>query len=670
MPPIDAAPPPEPPVVEAVVVRAARLPPPLGEAAFAVERIEPLDLQEAERLDAALKRVPGVSLFRRTDSLAANPTTQGLSLRSIAPSGAGRALVTLDGVPQNDPFGGWVIWSALPPEAIGAAAVVRGTGAGPYGAGALTGVVELQERAGPPGGLSLDASAGERGSLRAAATADPAVGAGDLLLVAAGERSDGWVPVRRGRGAADAPLTLETRIASARFSLDAGAGVLAARLSAYDEDRGTGVAGGRAAASGQAASLTWAAAPGPDRDGWRLQAWARHSDFSQLSLAVAPGRATATPANDQHATPADGVGFNAAWRRARADWSWELGVDARAAEGETRERFRFLAGAFTRDRVAGGANGVAGLYLEGARRSGPWLVAAGLRLDAWKSWNGRRIETDATSGAVTFAETPADREGVVPTARIGLRRDLGAGLYLRTAAYSGFRPPTLNELHRPFRVGNDVTESNPGLEPERLYGLEAAVGGEAWSATAFWNRLDDAVTNVTVGVGPGTFPRAGFIPAGGVLRQRDNAGRIEAFGLEADVRWSLGERLTIRAAASAADARVDGGSAAPQLTGKRPAQAPMLTATAGARWRATDRLTVSADARYESRRFEDDLNSRVLAPSLSVDARAAWRLTPAAELWLAADNLFDAAVETAESADGTESFGAPRTLRVGISVRR
>jgi outer membrane receptor protein involved in Fe transport len=98
------------------------------------------------QLDAALAQVPGLSLFRRNSSLSANPTVQGVSLRAFAPSGAGRALVTLDGVPQNDPFGGWVIWTSLPPEDIQAAEIVHGAGAGPYGAGALTGVVRIVTR--------------------------------------------------------------------------------------------------------------------------------------------------------------------------------------------------------------------------------------------------------------------------------------------------------------------------------------------------------------------------------------------------------------------------------------------------------------------------------------------------------------------------------------------
>jgi len=667
---LDAEP---PPTVQEVVVTAARLPPALGDPAFSVRRLGPDEIASAPRLDEALKQVPGVSLFRRSSSLSANPTVQGLSLRAIAPSGAGRALVTLDGVPQNDPFGGWVIWSSLPPERVGAAEVVKGAGAGPYGAGALTGVVALEERTGAGDPVEADLSAGGRGYDRVSAVADVALGGGVLLAGVTAERSNGWIPVRQGRGAADVPLTLEARSAALSGRVPVGRAVLAARIGAYAEERGSGLLGGGSEASGADVSLTLAAPPARDGWGWRLQAWGRETDFSQTSVSVAPGRVGTTPAAAQDATPASGFGLNAALRRASPGWSLEFGADARAAEGQTRERFRFMAGDFTRRRVAGGRSTVAGVYVEGARKAGPWLLAGGARLDAWTTGDGARLERDRATGAVTLDDRPPDRDGVVPTARLGVRRELGEGLYARAAAYSGFRPPTLNELHRPFRVGNDVTEANPALEPERLYGTEIGFGREddrfGWSATAFWNRLDDPVTNVTVGFGPGSFPRAGFIPAGGVLRERRNAGRIQAVGLELDAAWRPGERLALDAALGVTDARVDGGADAPQLTGKRPAQAPVWTATAGVRWAATGRLSLSTRLRWESRRFEDDLNSRVLSAGLQADAQATWRATRSVELYLAADNLFDAAVETGETADGIESFAAPRTVRAGVRFR-
>ena len=154
--------------IETVVVT-ARVPDPVGNAAFSVITLDEKDLRHTRELDESLSQVPGLSLFRRNSSLSANPTTQGVSLRSIAPSGAGRALVTLDGVPQNDPFGGWVIWSSLPPEDIRAAEVVRGAGAGPYGAGALTGVIGLSEEAGT-GLVAGDDSIGDHETRRAAAS--------------------------------------------------------------------------------------------------------------------------------------------------------------------------------------------------------------------------------------------------------------------------------------------------------------------------------------------------------------------------------------------------------------------------------------------------------------------------------------------------------------------
>src|SRR5260221_10976991 len=223
-----------PPLVEAVVVRAAVLPPAPGDAAFSVVRIDPGVLASHERLDQALTSVPGAGLFRRTSSLAANPTTQGISLRAIAPSGAGRALVTLDGAPLNDPFGGWIIWTALPPEAIASATLVRGSCAGPYGAGALTGVVALQSLS-QPGAVRADVEAGGLGHRRASGVADIDLGSADLLLSASGEHDDGWIPVRRGRGAADTPLALDAASFAARLQGDVGPAVASARAGVYRE---------------------------------------------------------------------------------------------------------------------------------------------------------------------------------------------------------------------------------------------------------------------------------------------------------------------------------------------------------------------------------------------------------------------------------------------------
>ncbi len=662
-----------------VVVTAARLPPAAGDAAFSVIRIDGQVLDQATRLDEALATVPAVSLFRRTSSLGANPTTQGISLRAIAPSGAGRTLVTLDGVPLNDPFGGWVIWSQVAPESLESLDIVRGSGAGPYGAGALTGVIALRERD-REGGM-FDVSAGAYGGGRMAAATTLTHGRVAITGSTLHDRSDGYVPVRgAAAGAVDTPLDLEVHSAALRADIGlGGATALSLRASAYDEARGSGLRGARSSASGQAYSATLARAPGPDRMGWRAQVWRRESDFANTSVAVAPGRATTTPANDQFATPAVGWGGNLALRHSNLDFGggrleWEIGADARFSEGETQEQSRYLADQFTRARFAGGETSVLGGYAESAWTGGPWLIAGGLRLDRWETTQGHRLELDRVTGLPTLDETYPDRSGDVFSARFAVRRDLNADLAVRAAAYSGFRPATLNELHRPFRVGNDVTEANAALEPETLQGVEVGLSWDRertrFGATVFLNRIEAAIVNVTIGAGPGVvpaLPRAGFIPAGGVLRQRQNAGVIEASGLELTAEHRFRD-FTFVGAVSVTDAEMDGRLSAPQLTGLRPAQAPALSATAGMDWRVTDRLTLGARGRYESRRFDDDLNSRELDAALTIDARADWRVNDRVGLYAAVDNLFDTGVEVSATADGVTGSGPPRTLRAGVSL--
>lgn len=658
-----------PPPVEQVIVTAARLPPAAAEAAFSAVHLSERDLAKSQRVDEAVSQTPGVSLFRRTSSLSANPTTQGISLRAIAPSGAGRTLVTLDGVPLNDPFGGWVIWSQLAPESLAGVDIVRGAGAGPYGAGALTGVIGLKER---DSGIAGDVSVGELGSQRASAAAVSTLGRFEFFGAASYDKSDGYVPVRGdARGAADTKADLEAKSISGRVDMATGLGLLSLRGGFFEEDRGAGLAGARANASGNVLSATLVRTPRGGALGWRLQAWRRTSDLFNSSVAVAADRSATTPANSQDKTPATGWGLNGALRRKVGGLEWELGADARLNDGEERERYSYSGGTYTRNRVAGGETSVVGAYADGSWTTGPWLVAGGLRLDHWETTDGFRVERNALTGAVLLDQRPADRDGEVVSGRLGVTREIGEGTVARVAGYTGFRPASLNELYRPFRVGNDVTEANAGLKPERLQGLETGVSRKSHKglveATAFWNRIQDPIVNVTLGAGPGTFPIGGFIPAGGVLRQRQNAGTIDAFGLEGRAERKVGV-VTLSSALSVTDARLDGGSTAPQLTGKRPAQAPIWSATAGLSAELTEKLTLATDLTWEGKRFEDDLNSRVLDPAYRLDARLDWRVRPLVTAYVAGDNLLDANIQTSRTADGVAGYAAPRVVRVGLRL--
>jgi outer membrane receptor protein involved in Fe transport len=657
--------------VETVVVT-VRPPDPVGNDAFSAVTLGAADIRNATELDTALEQVPGLSLFRRDSSLSANPTTQGVSLRSIAPSGAGRALVTLDGVPQNDPFGGWVIWSSLPVEDIAAAEIVRGAGAGPYGAGALTGVIGLEESRGD-GLVAADASLASLNGKRVAAAGGETFGPFSLFASASVVDGDGWIPVSPiQRGAADDEVSLHARNVSLRAEATPWQDTLvSARVAAYGENRDSGLVGARSSADGISVSVTLAHPESADSLGYRVQAWLRNSGFSNTSVSIAPGRVSTTPTNDQFSTPALGWGFSAALRGNSSWLDWEVGGDARFTQGDSKEHFTFLSGAFTKGRVSGGRTFVGGVYLEAASRFDGWLLTAGLRGDQWASTGGHLIQTALATGAVVVDQRFPSKSGIVPTARLGARRELGEGVYVRSAAYAGFRPPTLNELYRPFRLGNNITEANPALTPEELYGVELGIGQATdsfgWNVTGFFNQLHRAITNVTVRPGPVVVPGVGTVPAGGLLIQRRNAGNINATGLETEGHWRATDWLQLNAAFDYVDAEVRGGSAAPQLTGKRPSQAPRFTLTGGFRAMPLEPLTIEADVRYESTRFADDQNRLALAPATTVDARISWLLCEGLSAYVAGDNLLNTRIATTESADFVTNFSAPRIIRGGLS---
>ena len=654
--------------VQPIVVQAARLPDPAGDGAFSIVSIPSAVLRDKVRLDEALATVPGFSLYRRTSSLGANPTTQGVSLRGIAGSGASRALVTLDGVPQNDPCGGWVIWTGLPTEAIASAQVVRGAGAGAYGAGALTGVVAMRGPDSVPGKLSADIEGGQLGYGRAAGIAEVDAGATRAFFDASGETSDGWIPVRQGRGPVDTALTLHDWSAAERIEGDVGPVAISERIGAFEEDRGAGTAYAGSRARGAQGSVTLAVQPDPNAWGWRLQGWAEGSDLRNTTASVALKRQTATLADNQYATPAYGVGGAGALRRTTARLNLELGADVRDFQGESREQL-FSQGLASGTRVSGGGEAAAGLYAEASLSAGRWLVTGGERVDGWADYNSKLIQT----GTTMLDQSPGARGGAVPSGRFGVRRDLNAALYLRSAVYTGFRQATLNELHRPFRVGNDVTLANAALTPERLYGVEFGAGGKGWlnwDADLFYNQLANTVTNVTLARGPGSFPQAGYVTAGGTLYERENAGRVNAYGLEGEADRAFGSSFRLDAAVSYTRARVDGGSAAPQLTGLRPAQTPETVITATAQWRPLSHLRLACEVRYEGARFDDDHNTRPIAAGAGVNARLEYQALGAVSLYASAENLLDAAIQTGRTAANVVSYDAPRLVTVGLAYRR
>src|SRR5438128_2376207 len=125
--------------VTAETITVTAHPAPLADTPEDVMVVTPEALQTtaAPAVDDTLRQVPGFTLFRRSGSRTANPTSQGVSLRGIGASGASRALVLEDGIPLNDPFGGWVMWGRIPQAALARVEVMRGGASDLYGSAAV-----------------------------------------------------------------------------------------------------------------------------------------------------------------------------------------------------------------------------------------------------------------------------------------------------------------------------------------------------------------------------------------------------------------------------------------------------------------------------------------------------------------------------------------------------
>jgi len=102
-----------------------------------------LDSTAAVTLDDELRQLPGLELFRRSSSLVANPSSQGISLRGLGSTSASRTLITEDDVPLNDPLGGWIHWQEQPELAIQSIELMRGGASDLYGSSAIGGVVSV-----------------------------------------------------------------------------------------------------------------------------------------------------------------------------------------------------------------------------------------------------------------------------------------------------------------------------------------------------------------------------------------------------------------------------------------------------------------------------------------------------------------------------------------------
>ncbi|MBB4154207.1 outer membrane receptor protein involved in Fe transport [Sphingomonas jinjuensis] len=645
-----------------------------GDAAASAVTIDRARLDESAsgRLENVLADVAGLQQFRRSDSRTANPTSQGISLRGIGGNASSRALLVLDGVPQADPFGGWVPFPAYAVDRIGLIRVTRGGGSGYLGPGALAGSVEIESAGAadqPP--LSADIAYGSRHSLDASASALLSRGGGFVTVAASYAGGDGFVPVVESqRGPADRPAPYEQASIAIRTVVPVGATTeMQASASAFTDTRERGTAFTRNRSQGADASLRLV---GRGAWGWSALAYLQTRAFASQFAAVDAARAAASLTLDQYNTPATGLGGRIELAPpVGAGRDVRIGADVRRVDGQTQENFTYVAGTPTRRRIAGGEALTWGVFAD-ASTTGPVTLTLGGRVDRWRLSDGRLLETTIANGAPVTTARFAARSGTEWTGRVGAAWQVAPPLKLRASAYRGWRLPTLNELYRPFRVGADATAANAALAPERLTGVDGGMSltpgaGLTLGATLFWNRLAGAIANVTAGRGPGNFAGVGFVGAAGTYRIRQNLDAIRSTGLEVDARWDRGP-FYVLTSWSHVDPRVEAHGLAGPLDGLRPAQTPLDSVSGTIGWHRGI-IGASTTLRHVARQFEDDQNSRALAPATTLDAYLALPITRGLAIELRGENLFDERVEAGISGADIVERATPRTLWIGLKLR-
>jgi iron complex outermembrane receptor protein len=667
---------------ESVTVTAGRLEQQLTTVAGAVSVVDRADIERSSALtiDELLRQVPAFSLFRRSSSIAAHPTAQGVSLRGIGPSGVSRTLVLLDGVPFNDPFGGWVSWTRVPRASVDRIEVVEGSAANLFGNFAMGGAINILTRMPAAPWVEATLQYGERGTPLLEGSAAFRRGAWSGIADGGRFATGGYpVVVEEERGAVDGNVSAAAgRLFASAEYVASPRTTVRGRVDIFDESRDNGK---RSTIDGRREEndTSWLAARAGIRSvlaGHELRAdvFGDRVHFRSNFLAVpaaSPARSLGRMTLEQF-VPSFSTGIAAQWTRPAGRSLLTGGIDWRRVEGESHEDVLDpQTGTRTiLHRRSGGTQHHLGAFVQAiVTPVAPVVLTIALRHDWWKNVDGHHLEVDP-GGQPTLNHQPSlpDSTGQMTTPRVSALVRLNDHASLWASAGWGFRAPTLNELYRQFRVGLVTTLANPGLDAERLTSVDAGLRltpGASTVVRAGWfdHDLRDAVSNVTLSSS-----------ASATIQQRQNLGLTNGRGVQLDASWQPSVRFSVTAAYIYNQSIVREFTPNPALVGKWLPQVPRHRSSLQV-FAAHPRFAeVSIAIQAAGRQYDDDLNVRGvpgrqdagLPGFATMDLLVSKSITRNVSLFAGAQNLFDTQVFA-----GTlpTTAGAPRLASVGLRWR-
>lgn len=653
---------PTPNIREEVVITANRTETRLEETPASIVT---LSNQEVKRnaspvIDDILRQTVGFSLFRRSNSRNANPTTQGASFRGTGSSGASRSLVLLEGVPLNDSFGGWILWNRMPTIAIERVEVLRGGASSLYGSSALSGTINvIPRKSAEKFTFSAEVFGGMQKTLSGSTFFGFKQNDWTLDFVASNFQTKGYKIIDEAqRGSADQFAGSKNSNFSGRIARNFKTlGEIFIKPSYFGEVRsnGTGlqtnrthlrqfVIGGNKIFSNQQSAIR--------NPQLRWLFYGGTQVYDQIFSTVSADR-NSESLNRIQRVPSQNFGFSSQFSTVFKNQTFLVGFEAKEVRGASNEiavannRATSLIGSGGRERTYA-------VYFQDFAKIGKFVLVGNLRFDNWQNFRAlSATRTLLTNLAVTNIFPGRSQNAFSP--QISLLYPLPKNFAFFATVSRSFRAPSLNELYRAFRVGNVLTLANENLKAEKATNLESGLSYSKKNiylrGNFFWTEVSNPVSNVTLSQTVSL-----------ITRQRQNAGKTRSSGieLENETRW---KNFTFSIGYLFADSIIAEFPANPILENLRIPQTSWHQLTFQTRYAKKD-WSFAFQGRAASKQFDDDLNTFELEPYFQLDAFAARKFKENLQIFIGLENIFNSRYSIGKTPIRTIS--SPFNLRIGF----
>ncbi len=610
-------------------------------------------------LDGQLRQIPGVELFRRSSSLVANPTSQGISLRGLGSTSASRTLVTEDDVPLNDPVGGWIHWQETPELAIRDIQLVRGGASDLYGSSAIGGVINVIPVRPVANEVELSSSYGGEETfdqnLLAATKRGPwaAMAAGGVI------GTDGYIQEALSqRGPVDQPSNVHSQSALLDVEHESGPLRLFVRGSGYNDSRHNGTpyqfnatrlvryALGGDWRNASEASLLLRLYGADER---YRQTFSSISNLPTSSDPTCSYRCGEIPSKYSY-IPDNELG-------AALQWNEPLGAglllvagadvhDARVWDGEDTFSTSSLTHLHDHQRDSGA-------YAEAMWVHGAWTVTASGRMDWFQNYDVHLLDWTGSTWTPAAAQPPTLSQHLFDP-RLGLARKLSDHWALSASGFRAFREPSPDELYRSTQIGDELTKPNSDLLSERATGWEAGLASQrSWGtirASYFLTQVNRPITAFTIN--PNSNP---------ILLMRENLGQIESRGVSLDAEVAPRRWLTADGGYQYAHAVVSRGA---QDLGNWIPEVARNMATLNMSAFKPSLGTLSVQARLSGHMYDDDANDFPLSGFFRLDMYASHAFGSRLTVFAAGENLTNRAIQVSKTP--TTTLGQPIVGRAGF----